>query len=142
MGPPSVAPGIIVIYPRELFISSKFIFDKDMGKINLILTCLAMFSCQARCQERTSSGQQGKVDKEEQTEIEICSKYAVENGYKKIGYRQFNERCKYFFNMDLDTIPNLYNMINTSYKKDTDIYIGNIKEGRIITKLYVVLTTL
>ncbi len=31
----------------------------------------------------------------------------------------------------------LYNMINTSYKKDTDIYIGNIKEGRIITKLYV-----
>src|SRR5574344_1559067 len=113
MGPPSVAPGIIVIYPRELFISSKFIFDKDMGKINLILTCLAMFSCQARCQERTSSGQQGKVDKEEQTEIEICSKYAVENGYKKIGYRQFNERCKYFFNMDLDTIPNLYNMINT-----------------------------
>ena len=31
----------------------------------------------------------------------------------------------------------LYNIINTSYKKDTDIYIGNIKEGRIITKLYV-----
>src|SRR5574344_2759635 len=103
-----------------------------MNKIYLIFTYLIIFSCPIRCQEETSPKQQKKYDEEEQKEIKICSKYAAENGYKKIGYQQFNERCKYFFGIDLDTVryydKNSYSVIGSNY--DTECCI--CKDGQYL----------
>lgn len=51
------------------------------------------------------------------------------------------------FNSDEDTMLGfiatskdnyyIYNMLNKNYKNGTDIYIGNIKDGSVVTKLYI-----